>query len=81
MQTSESIERTTIGIDVSDKYSRVCVLDSSGAVVALAPTLGHRRDVRTAAPICDVGERGGACLSTSTIPFPTAQSGRLRWSA
>jgi transposase len=32
MQTSESSERTTIGIDVSDKYSRVCVLDG-GAVV------------------------------------------------
>jgi hypothetical protein len=33
MQPSESLERTTIGIDVSDKYSRVCVLDGRGAVV------------------------------------------------
>jgi transposase len=33
MQTCDSTESTTIGIDVSDKYSRVCVLDSSGAIV------------------------------------------------
>jgi len=34
MQTSNAAESaTTIGIDVSDKYSRVCVLDGSGAVV------------------------------------------------
>jgi hypothetical protein len=31
LDTSECA--TTIGIDVSDKYSRVCVLDGSGAVV------------------------------------------------
>ena len=33
MQPSESLERTTIGIDVRDKYSRICVRDGSGAVV------------------------------------------------
>jgi transposase len=63
MQPSESLERTTIGIDVSDKYSRVCVLDGSGAVVEegrVATTGPAFRRRFSAAPPARVAIEAGA---------------------
>jgi transposase len=72
MQTSESIERTTIGIDVSDKYSRVCVLDGGGAVVEegrVATTApAFRRRFRAAPPARVAIEAGAHSAWISLAP-------------